>query len=80
MTYHSKDRPATFVSRKGCRFCIDKDLKIDYKDPKGLQRFISNFGRIESRKRTGNCMKHQRKVASAIKRARTLALLPYVNK
>lgn len=80
MTFRSKEKPATYVPRKGCRFCIDKDLHIDYKDTKGLQKFISNYGRIESRKRTGNCVKHQRKVATAIKRARILALLPYVNK
>lgn len=80
MTYRSKDKPVVFSQRKGCRFCIDKDLKIDYKDVKGLQKFISSYGRIESRKRTGNCVKHQRKIALAIKRARILALLPYVNK
>ena len=81
MTYRSREKTqTTYVPRKGCRFCIDKDLKIDYKDVKGLQKFISSYGRIESRKRTGNCVKHQRKVALAVKRARILALLPYVNR
>ncbi len=77
MTYHSRDNQINYAGRKGCRFCIDKDLKIDYKDTKGLQKFISSYGKIESRKRTGNCVKHQRKIALAVKRARILALLPY---
>ncbi len=80
MTYHSREKQTAFVSRKGCRFCIDKDLTIDYKDVKGLQKFISGYGKIESRKRTGNCVKHQRKVALAVKRARIIALLPFVNR
>lgn len=80
MTYHSKDTQVGYAGRKGCRFCIDKDLHIDYKDVKGLQKFISNYGKIEPRKRTGTCVKHQRKIALAVKRARILALLPFVNK
>lgn len=81
MTYHSKRQPKTiFVAKKGCRFCIDQKMKIDYKDFKSLQKFISGYGKIESRKRTGNCMKHQRQIALAIKRARIIALLPFVNK
>lgn len=80
MTYHSREKTAIFVPKKGCRFCIDSDQHVDYKDVKSLQKFISNYGKIESRKRTGNCIKHQRKVALAIKRARIIAILPFVNK
>jgi small subunit ribosomal protein S18 len=51
---------------------------IDYKDVKLLQRFLSSYGKIESRKRTGSCLKHQRRLAIALKRARHIALLPFV--
>ena len=80
MTYRSREKTVTFVAKKGCRFCIDNEQKIDYKDVKGLQKFISSYGKIESRKRTGNCIKHQRSVSLAIKRARIIALLPFVNR
>jgi len=65
-------------SRKVCRFCADKVEVIDYKDADKLRTFISDRGKIEPRRRTGTCAKHQRIVAVAIKRARHLALLPYV--
>ncbi len=64
--------------RKFCSFCADKVDAIDYKDSAKLQRYISNSGKIEPRRRTGTCAKHQRVLAVAIKRARHLALLPYV--
>ena len=64
--------------RKFCSFCADKVETIDYKDPSKLHRYISDGGKIESRRRTGTCAKHQRVLAVAIKRARHLALLPYV--
>jgi small subunit ribosomal protein S18 len=64
--------------RKVCHFCADKDEAIDYKDPVKLRRFISGGGKIEPRRRSGVCAKHQRALAIAIKRARHLALLPYV--
>ncbi len=64
--------------RKVCSFCGDKVDVIDYKDGAKLQRFISDRGKIEPRRRTGTCAKHQRALAQAIKRARHLALLPYV--
>jgi len=62
--------------RKVCAFCVDK-IKIDYKDSAKLSRYISNRGKIEPRRRTGTCAKHQRSLAVAIKRARHLALLPF---
>ena len=64
--------------RKFCSFCADKVDAIDYKDPFKLRRYISDSGKIESRRRTGTCARHQRVLATAIKRARFLALLPYV--
>lgn len=64
--------------RKVCDFCTDRNKRIDYKDPSLLRRYISDRGKIEPRRRTGICAKHQRALAQAIKRARHLALLPYV--
>jgi len=65
--------------RKFCSFCADKIEAIDYKDPAKLRRYISASGKIVSRRRTGTCAKHQRVLTVAIKRARHLALLPYVS-
>ncbi len=62
--------------RKVCSFCVDK-REIDYKDSAKLSRYISDRGKIEPRRRTGTCAKHQRSLAVAIKRARHLALLPF---
>ncbi|MEW6170251.1 MAG: 30S ribosomal protein S18 [Candidatus Omnitrophota bacterium] len=65
------------VRKKFCRFCIDeKSTPIDYKDVKRLERFITERGKMSSRRSSGNCAKHQRKIAEAVKRARFLALLP----
>ncbi len=64
--------------RKICSFCKDKVKTIDYKDPVKLRHYISDRGKIEPRRRTGTCAKHQRLLAMAVKRARYLALLPYV--
>lgn len=63
--------------RRVCSFCVDKVKKIDYKDSAKLSRYISDRGKIEPRRRTGTCAKHQRALAIAIKRARHLALLPF---
>jgi small subunit ribosomal protein S18 len=68
---------ARFVpKRKVCSFCADKTEVMDYKDPLKLSRYISSRGKIEPRRKTGVCAKHQRVLAVAIKRARHLALLP----
>ena len=64
--------------RKVCAFCVNKREAIDYKDSEKLRNYISDRGKIEPRRRTGTCAKHQRALAIAIKRARHLALLPYV--
>lgn len=66
-----------FGRRKVCSFCVEKVRSIDYKDPAKLRRYLSDRGRIEARRKTGTCAKHQRWLAVALKRARHLALLPY---
>lgn len=63
--------------RKVCIFCVDKVKSIDYKEPPRLRRFISDRGKIESRRKTGTCARHQRQLTEAIKRARHLALIPF---
>jgi small subunit ribosomal protein S18 len=70
-------RKGGFVRRKVCRFCADSSLEIDYKDAKALRLFITEVGKMIPRRISGNCAKHQRKLAIAIKRARHIALLPY---
>ena len=65
--------------RKFCFFCTNNVAVMDYKDPGKLTRYISDRGKIEPRRKTGTCAKHQRALAMAIKRARHLALLPYVS-
>ena len=64
--------------RKVCAFCADKNAVIDYKDTMRLRRYISERGKILPRRMSGTCAKHQRELAMAIKRARVVALLPYV--
>jgi small subunit ribosomal protein S18 len=64
--------------RKVCQFCADQVRVADYKDIKRLQRFISERGKILPRRRTGVCARHQRGLTTAIKRARHMALLPFV--
>lgn len=64
--------------RKVCAFCADKSIVIDYKDTARLSRYISERGKINPRRRSGTCAKHQRALANAIKQARMIALLPYV--
>src|ERR1700752_3579890 len=64
-------------SRKVCRFCADKSLTVDYKDVRTLGSFVTEGGKIVPSRTSGNCAKHQRQLAVAIKRARVLALLPF---
>jgi small subunit ribosomal protein S18 len=65
--------------RKPCLFCKDKVEQVDYKDIATLSKFVSERGKIRSRRLTGACRRHQNQVSVAVKRARELALLPYVN-
>lgn len=62
-----------------CAFCVDKVELIDYKQSDMLRRHMSEHGRIRARRQTGTCAKHQRRLAVAIKRARHIALLPFVD-
>ena len=65
--------------RKSCAFCRDKVEQIDYKEFQSLRRYLSDKGKIRSRRITGACRRHQNQLAQAVKRARELALLPYVS-
>jgi len=73
-----QDRAKYIPKHKVCSLCVDNVKEIDYKDPVKLRHFISDRGKIEPRRKTGTCAKHQRALAMAIKRARHLALLPFV--
>lgn len=63
--------------RKVCNFCVDRVESVDYKDIARLRKYISERGKILSRRATGTCARHQRALTTAIKRARMVALLPY---
>ena len=66
------------VSRKKvCQFCVDHAHEVDYKDVAKLKRYITEKGKILPRRQTGTCSKHQRELATAIKRARIMALIPF---
>ena len=65
--------------RKVCAFCADKSEFIDYKDVAKLRKYLTERGKITPRRASGTCAKHQRELATAIKRARVMALLPYVS-
>ena len=74
-----KPRRRSFTRRKKvCQFCTEKIDHINYKDVALLQRYVSDRGKIRARRQTGTCAKHQRPLATAIKRARHIALLPFV--
>ena len=77
------ERPAGRGGRKGrrkvCQFCLDKVESIDYKDVALLRRFMSERAKILPRRVTGTCARHQRELTVAIKRARQIALLPFVS-
>ena len=65
--------------KKFCVFCKDKVAYVDYKDVGSLRKFVSDRGKIRARRVTGNCTQHQRDVATAIKNAREMAMLPYTS-
>lgn len=82
---HTKERlkrkapsKKTFFRKKECKFCVEKLPSADYKDVSRLQKYITERGKIVSSRISGNCAKHQRRLARAIKRARAVALLPFV--
>ena len=66
-----------FGRRKVCRYCADKNLKVDYKNAADLKYFVTERGKIVPRRISGNCAKHQRELTLAVKRARQIALLPH---
>ena len=72
-----RDRPFVGGGKRYCRFCVDANNKIEYKEPKLLAPFISERGKIVPRRLTGNCAYHQRRVMDAVKRARILALVAF---
>ena len=72
MTFHSR-------KRRKCRLCVDQVESVDYKDTNLLKHYMDTQGKIMPRKATKLCAKHQRMVAKAIKQARNISLLPYVN-
>lgn len=65
--------------KRVCAFCVDGVKEIDYKDHEGLGRYVNEYGRIRPRRQTGTCARHQRSLAVAVKRARHLALMPFVS-
>jgi len=73
-----KKRRNRFREQAKCRFCRSKEGEVDYKDIATLSKLTTQQGKIYSRKRSGNCARHQRSCMRAIKRARFLALMPYV--
>jgi small subunit ribosomal protein S18 len=66
------------MRKKKCKFCLDRVTHIDYKDERRIRRFMTDRGKITPRRITGTCAKHQRMLAAAVKRARLIALVPYV--
>lgn len=68
-----------FHRKKVCRFCSDSDFILDYKDTRLMQSFVTEHGKIVPRRISGNCALHQRKLTTAVKRARNLALVGYVS-
>ena len=73
-----KNNPKNRKRRKVCQFCVDKATGIDYKGTAKLRRYMSEGSKILPRRTTGTCAMHQRQLTEAIKRARVIALLPYV--
>ena len=72
-----EEKPWKKQKKKFCFFCKDKVAYIDYKDVGSIRKFVSDRGKIRARRVTGNCAQHQREVATAVKNAREMALLPY---
>jgi len=72
-----KQEKRMFQRRKLCRFCADLNILIDYKDSKSLRFFVSETGKLIPRRISGNCASHQRRVTTAVKQSRQLALMPF---
>ena len=78
MAFDKSGRPNRKSRKKVCAFCVDKVESIDYKDVAKLRKYISERGKILPRRVTGTCAQHQRALTTAIKRARHIALLPFM--
>lgn len=78
MAYDREEREERVFRKKRCRFCVDRIINIDYKDVNRLRKNLTERGKIIPRRITGNCAYHQRRVALAVKRARYIALVPYI--
>ncbi len=78
--FKRRDKEAEFgiVRKKFCRFCVEKIKEIDYKDIKRLEKFVSEKSKVVSRRISGNCAKHQRKLNRAVKLAKVVSLLPFI--
>ena len=76
--YEKRPSRGGMRKKKGCQFCADKAETIDYKDVEKLRKYVTERGKILPKRITGTCAMHQRAVTTAVKRARTVALLPYV--
>lgn len=76
---HSKKTvPPALQAPKMCHFCVNQIDEVDYKNVQVLQKYLSSYARIIPKRRSGLCSKHQRKIANAIKRARIMAILPFI--
>lgn len=80
MYQHKSIQPPIEQGKKQCHFCTSNREVINYKDSESLKRFMSSQGKIYPRKKSGLCARHQRAIATAVKRARYLALVPYTNR
>ncbi len=78
--FSGKSRKFSKPRKKVCVFCADHNDYVDYKDVMRLQKFVTDTGKILPRRATGACAKHQRRLCTAVKRAREIALLPYVGR
>ncbi|OQX93147.1 MAG: 30S ribosomal protein S18 [Tenericutes bacterium 4572_104] len=72
------DKKRKYGKKKYCRFCKNRDIEINYKNSDVLKQFVSDVGKIEPARLTGTCAKHQRKLSNEIKKARHMALMPYI--
>ena len=75
----NSDEKRSFVRKRGCRFCVERELIIDYKNKYLLKPYVTERFKIVPRRISGNCAKHQRELTLAIKRARHIAVIPYTS-
>ncbi len=74
----NKNNQLFIKKKKICYFCKEKIEEVDYQNTEVLSKYLDYYNRIQARSRTGNCAKHQKQLSKAIKRARTMALIPYI--